>query len=38
MITRKVLDSMTIDHGQKGDVKYIFIRKATGGGYWKRVK
>jgi len=38
MTTRKVLDSMTIDHGRKsGGLVYIPIRRRSGGTYWKRV-
>lgn len=40
MITRKVLDSMTIDHGRKssGVVYRPMPRKYGGGIYWKRVE
>ena len=37
MITRKVLDSMTIDHGKRSGVVYRPIRTRQGGTYWKRV-
>jgi hypothetical protein len=38
MTTRKVLDSMTIDHGTQSGVVYLPIRRRSGGIYWKRVE
>ena len=37
MITRKVLDSMTVDHGTRSGVIYRPIRTRSGGTFWKKV-
>jgi hypothetical protein len=37
MTNKRVIDSITRDHAKGSGARYVFVRKASGGGYWKRV-